>query len=275
LNMSQDPLKGRAPGANDDGSGIAATLAVARVLASRKHSRPYMFVAFSGEEQGLVGSAALAKKLSGNNVPLEAVLNNDMIGNTDNLSDQSDAHRVRVFSEENENHRSRELARWMEWLQRTAGDEDLSIKLVFRPDRFGRGGDHTPFNRNGYTAVRLVEMHEEYSRQHTELDLPEAMNFDYLARVARLNLLAMKTLGVAGPSPTDVRVDRRQSHDAAITWTAHLGTSYRVFWRDTTDPCWTNSQTVGETNHIEFKRLSKDENVFGVAAENGFPVIAK
>jgi hypothetical protein len=205
---------------------------------------------------------------------LEAVLSNDMIGNSADLSGQSDAHHVRIFSEESPRHQGRELARWIEWLQRTSGTKDLRVKLVFRPDRFGRGGDHTPFNKQDYTAIRVVDMFEEYSRQHTEKDLPEGMDFDYLARNARLNLLAMTRLGNAGPPPTRVREDRRQNHDSLITWQATPGVRYRVYWRDPTDPTWTHSKLIGTVDHIEFKLLSKDENVFAIGAEGGIPVIA-
>ncbi|HWD39232.1 MAG TPA: M20/M25/M40 family metallo-hydrolase [Fimbriimonas sp.] len=275
MGRGEDPMTARAPGANDDGSGSAATLDVARFLADKPRSHTLVFAGFSGEEQGLLGSEALAARAEREGWRVDAVLSNDMIGNSHNLAGQVDDRHVRLFSEESPKHNSRELGRWIEWLNRTKGDRRFGVKLVFRPDRFGRGGDHTPFNRHGFNAIRLVEMHEEYSRQHTPNDLPDAMDFDYLARNAKLNALAVETLANAGLAPSGVRVDRRQNHDTMLTWRTTPGTRYMVYWRDTTEPTWTHWKEVGDVGQIEFKMLSKDENVFAVGAVGGVPIEAK
>jgi Zn-dependent M28 family amino/carboxypeptidase len=274
INMKADPMTGRAPGANDDGSGIAATLDVARDLSQKPHSHPLLFIAFSGEEQGLFGSEALAAHAAEESWNLEAVLSNDMIGNGANLLGQEDRHHVRVFSEESPAHHSRELARWIEWLQRTEGQKGFEVKLVFRADRFGRGGDHSSFNRHGFTAVRLVDVHEEYSRQHTEADLPEGMDFDYLSRNAHLNDLVIRNLANSGPAPTDVKVDRRQSHDSHLTWKVSPDVKYIVYWRETTEPGWTHWKEVGSAGEASFPMVSKDDSIFAVGAVGGIPVPA-
>jgi Zn-dependent M28 family amino/carboxypeptidase len=273
--MQADPMTGRAPGANDDGSGVAATLDTARELASLPRSHPTMFVAFSGEEQGLLGSEALAMHAAEEHWDIDAVLSNDMIGNSRDLLGRSDPHHVRLFSEESPRHQSRELARWIEWLDRTEGARRFGVKLVFRADRFGRGGDHSSFNRHGFTAVRFVDVYEEYTRQHTEKDLPEAMDFDYLSEVARLNALAMRHLANAAPQPTAVKVDRHQSHDTRLTWKGLPGERYIVYWRETTEPTWTHWKEVGAVESAEFPKVSKDDNIFAVGAAGGIPVPAQ
>jgi Zn-dependent M28 family amino/carboxypeptidase len=234
-----------------------------------------MFVAFSGEEQGLLGSAALADRAASEGWKIDALLSNDMIGNSENLSGRKDSTQIRIFSEDSLDHQSRELARYIEWLQRTEGVEGFRVKLVLRADRFGRGGDHTPFNRRGFTAVRLVEMHEEYSRQHTVQDQPDFVDFEYLSQVALLDALVLKNLANAAPAPTEVRVDRRQSHEASLTWRSAPGVSYTVYWRDTACPTWTHSVQVGETGEAQFPLTSKDDNFFAVGVHGGIPVLAE
>jgi hypothetical protein len=263
----------RAPGANDDGSGTAATLEVARAMASRPRRHPTLFVAFSGEEQALLGSAALANRAKAEGWPIDAVLSNDMIGNSRNGTGRHDDKHLRVFSEAVETHQGRELARFIEWLQRTEGQKGHSVKLVFRRDRFGRGGDHTPFNNAGFTAVRLTEMVEDYTHQHTPNDLPEHMDFPYLSRNAMVNLLAVDRLANAGVAPTRVRIDRKQSHDTTLTWTATPGTSYVVYWRDTASGTWEHAQKVGAVATIRLD-VDKDNTELAVGAENGIPVPA-
>lgn len=272
LNLREDPMTGRAPGANDDGSGTALALELARVMSKYKWKHTLVFCAFSGEEQGLHGARALAKKAKAEGWKIEAVLNNDTVGSSENLNGQKEPTRVRVFSEESENHQSRELARWMEWLTR---DSEFNIKLVFRRDRFGRSGDHVPFNDEGYTAVRFVEVHEEYTRQHTENDLPEHMDFEYLANVARVNLITMASLANAGEQPSDVRMEMRQGHDTTLTWKATPGVKYIVYWRETTSPIWQNVKHVGETNHVTIEKVNKDDHIFAVGAEGGIPILVR
>lgn len=266
-------LESKAPGANDDASGVALTLEVARALAAKQWENTLVFVAFSGEEQGLLGSKALAERAKQENWKIDAVLSNDMVGNSANLLGDKNARELRVFSEESEHHQSRELARLIAWLGRSS--EGSKPKLVFRADRFGRGGDHTPFNQQGFTAVRFVEVHEEYSRQHTEGDTAEFVDFDYLAGNAKLNYLVAASLASAGPPPADVKVDRRQGYDTHLSWTATPGVHYVVYYRETTSPVWEHSQDAGEIGSITIPHVHKDDHFFAVGAGGGIPVEAK
>jgi hypothetical protein len=263
----------RAPGANDDASGIAAMLEVARIMAGRSRRHTMMFAAFSGEEQGLVGSTALAHRAKAEEWIVDALLNNDMIGNGRNAHGTHDDAQVRVFSEASAAHQSRELARWMEWLQRTEGERGHAVKLVFRHDRFARGGDHTPFNKAGFTAVRLTEMIEDYTHQHTPDDLSEFIDYAYLARNAGVNLLALDQLANAGSPPTEARIDRRQSHDTTLTWSTTPGVSYVVYWRDTASGRWEHAQSVGSVDRVTLE-VDKDNTEFAVGAEGGIPTPA-
>lgn len=274
INMSADPLTGRAPGANDDASGVALTLEMARVASQHKWNQTLKFVAFSGEEQGLLGSTALAKRAKAEAWPIEAVFSNDMVGNSVSKAGLKDNKRVRVFSEEGATHNSRELARFIEWTVRQ-NVKGFGINLVFRRDRFGRGGDHTPFVAEDFTAVRFVEVCEEYSHQHTPDDLPEHMDFGYLANSVRANLAAFTTLANAAVAPTTVRVVRDQAHDTSLTWKSEPGVSYGVYWRKTTSPVWEEYRVFGQVNKAKIDLVNKDDHVFAVGAVGGIPVEAK
>ncbi len=272
INMVQRTLDAPAPGANDDASGTAVALEMARILARHRWRNTLVFVAFSGEEQGLLGSRALAKRAKAEGWTIDAVLSNDMVGNSRNNRGESNAREVRVFSEESEDHNSRELARFIHWNAR-GRIRGFGPKLVFRRDRFGRGGDHTPFNQGGFTAVRLVEVHEEYSRQHTPDDLPKDMDWRYLANAARLNLLTMATLANAEDAPSEVRVDRAQGYGAKINWKAKPGVRYVLYWRETTSPIWQGAKEVGAVKEAT-SEFHKDDYVFAVGAVGGVPIEA-
>jgi hypothetical protein len=274
LNLAGPAATARAPGANDDASGVALALECARLLSGKKYRNTLVFVAFTGEEQGLHGSRALAQREKEKGRKIVAVLNNDTVGASENLSGQSDKSRVRVFSDSAAETGSRELARYVEWLAREAAGE-FGVKLVFRSDRFGRGGDHTPFAEAGYPAVRFIEVFEEYSRQHTDQDLPEFVDPQYLANVARVNLHSLRALAMAGPAPGDVRVVRDQSHDTTLSWTAEPGTEYAVYWRATTSPVWEGRQAVGSGGRATIRLMNKDDHVFAVGAVPGVPVEAR
>jgi Zn-dependent M28 family amino/carboxypeptidase len=267
-----DAATGRAPGANDDASGTALALEIARVMSSRKWTHTLVFVGWSGEEQGLHGSRALAKKAKAEGWKVEAVLSNDTVGSSSNKAGQKDDKRVRVFSDDAETHVSRELARFIEFTVRTEM-RDFGVKLVFRRDRFGRGGDHTPFNEEGFNAVRFIEVHEEYTRQHTPDDLPEFMDWAYLANVTRANLAAMGALATAGDPPTNVRIDMRQGLDTTVTWEG-VGPNWVVYWRETTSPTWQGSYKVTGATRFTLQGINKDDHVFAVGAEGGIPVTA-
>ena len=217
-----DPMTANAPGANDDASGVALTLEIARLMAGQQWENTMVFVGFTGEEQGLLGSTALAKRATAEGWTIDAVLSNDTVGSSRNKNKQSNTKQVRLFSDESPDHESRELARYVEWVGRQKM-KGFGAKLVLRADRFGRGGDHTPFARENFNAVRFIEVHEEYTRQHTTDDLVEHMDFGYLANVTRLNLAVATELASAAPQPTEVRIDRAQGHDTRLSWTALPG----------------------------------------------------
>lgn len=274
LNLQVPAETGRAPGANDDASGTATSLEIARVMAGKRWKQTVVFVGFTGEEQGLHGSRALAKFAKARGWQLDAVLSNDTVGSSSNKAGQKDDKHVRVFSDIAETHNSRELARFIELAVRR-NMKNFGVKLVFRADRFGRGGDHTPFAQEGFSAVRFIEVHEEYTRQHTPDDLPEYMDWAYLANVTRANLAAMAELANAGRPPTDVRVVRDQSHDTTITWKGEPGAEYVVYWRDTTSPTWQGWKEAGTSVRITIEKVNKDDHIFAVGAKAGIPIEAK
>lgn len=281
INMTEDAdvFKSPASGANDDLSGAMATLEVARVLAQAKWKHTLVFVAFSGEEQGLLGSRALAKRATDELWKIDAVLSNDMIGNSSNNAGQRDSKQVRVFSEDRDPnsehpHNSRELARFIQWTTQQHL-KNFGVKLVFRKDRFGRGGDHSPFNEQGFNAVRLTEVFEEYTRQHTPADLPKDIDFAYLANGARVNLIAIAALANAAEPPGNVRVKMDQSHDTTLTWSGSAGTPYVVYWRNTTSPIWEEFKVVGQVDTALVQKVNKDDHIFAVGAEGGIPVVAR
>lgn len=271
-NAAGSDLGSRAPGANDDASGVALTLEIARIMSQESWENTLCFVCFSGEEQGLLGSKALAARAKSEGWTIDAFLSNDMVGNTQNNQGLHNDHEVRLFSEDSTTHQSRELARWMEWTQRSECP-DFGVKLVLRADRFGRGGDHSPFNREGFTAVRFVEVHEEYSRQHTDQDLPEFMDFDYLANVTRVNLRAIANLANAGAPPRNVLVSRKQSYVTDLSWDGDANGEYTVYWRDTRSATWESSRVLTGTS-ATITEAQKDDFVFAVSAMGGIPVEA-
>lgn len=274
LNLSVKPSDGPAPGANDDASGVAVTAELARIFSNATHPNTLQFIAFTGEEQGLHGSTAIAKQAVDQKAIIDAVLSNDTVGSSSNKSGQKDEKRIRIFSEEADTHNSRELARFAELIVRET-QKDFRIKLVFRRDRFGRGGDHTPFANAGFNAIRFIEVHEEFTRQHTPDDIIDYMDFDYLTRVASANLAIMATLAQAQDAPTDVKVKLDQTHDTTITWQANPGQKYVVYHRETTSPIWQGIIPVGETDSHTVKLVNKDDHIFAVGAEYGIPLEAK
>lgn len=275
INLGGDPLTAIAPGINDDGSGVALTLECARVLAQKKWHNTLVFVAFSGEEQGLFGSTALAERAKKENWEVDAVLSNDTVGSS-RAANTKDTKRVRLYSGEVTDpkapqHNSRELARFIEWNSRGKLG-GFGPWLVFRQDRFQRGGDHTPFNRNGFTAVRFVEAIEWLEHQHTEKDTIEWIDWAYLANVTKLNIMTMEALGAAEDAPTDVRYDLKQAHDTTIHWKAKPGVKYVVYWRETSSPTYQGAMEVGEADHVVVKGKNKDDHTFAVGAVGGIPI---
>ncbi len=267
---TDDPFDRYAPGANDDGSGTVLTMELARVFAQSgiEFEATLVFIALAGEEQGLVGAARHAARMREEGVAITAVFNNDIIGNSMGGNGILDSRTVRVFSEGPEDSLSRQLARY---IRRTSQPylPGHQIRLIAREDRFGRGGDHTPFNRQGYAAVRFTESRENYGRQHNVFDTPDGMDFDYLARNARVNAASVGTLALAPDTPGVAfnLLRRGEGYDAQLVWRAMEGAvGYRVFWRDTWSPDWEHELWVGDATEFTLRDMSIDDFVYGVAA---------
>jgi hypothetical protein len=282
---------GIAPGANDDGSGTAVSLECARVLSKLKFPATIIFLTVAGEEQGLNGSAHFAKMAKDQGWDIEAALNNDIVGG--DRSPQQNPGVVRVFSEgvplaatdaevrrirnlggENDS-ASRQLARYVAEVGRTYQTAAKPL-IVFRLDRYLRGGDHISFNEQGYAAVRFTEYREDYNHQHQNVrtengieygDLPKFVNFDYVANVARVNAAALASLASAPAPPAKVRLQTKQLENAStLTWEASPGSaSCEVLWRDTASPEWEHAQPVGNVTRSTLP-LSKDNVIFAVRA---------
>ena len=292
-------VEDEAPGANDDASGVAVSLECARVLSRYKFPATLIFMAVAGEEQGLNGSKHFAQWAKSQGMNIEGVLNNDIVGGNRTPSDTGqDASIVRVFSEgvpasateqevrmlralggENDSS-SRQLARYV----REVGEKYLSKgfgpKLVFRRDRYLRGGDHTAFNEQGYAAVRFTEYREDFNHQHQNVrtengieygDLPKFVDFNYVANVARLNLATLAALAWAPAPPAKVKLLTKQlENDSTLAWERSpggLATGYELLWRPTTTAEWesANAQALGDVTTATSKR-SKDNVIFAVRA---------
>ena len=267
--------EGRAPGVNDDGSGTALTMELARVFATSgtNFDATLVFVAFAGEEQGLIGAKLHAQRAAQEKWPVEAVLNNDIVGNPDGGNGVTDAETVRVFSEGPEDSPSRQVARYVK-RQAARYVPGHRVELVARHDRFGRGGDHTAFNQHGFAGVRFSESNENYSRQHTVDDTFAGVSPRYLAQNARVNAAALAGMGLAPPPPATSDdggrplLDRGESgYDARLRWAASPGASgYRVFWRRAWTPDWEYDAAIGNVTEWLMPNVSIDDYVFGVCA---------
>jgi Peptidase family M28 len=264
-----------APGANDDGSGTALVLELARVFGRSgvDFDATLVFVAFAGEEEGLVGSTLHASRAAAEHWPIEALLNNDIVGGSHGGNGVIDTGHVRVFSEGPEDSPSRAVARYIR-RQAARYEPGQAVVLVARADRFGRGGDHTPFNEQGFAAVRLTEARENYGRQHSAEDSAEGVDPGYLQRNARVNAAALASLALAPAAPVVTsprgfpQLSRGDTgYDAHLSWSASPGAVvYRVFWRDAWAPDWQHELTVGGATEATLPNLSVDDVVAGIAA---------
>lgn len=285
--------KSDAPGANDDASGVAALMECARVMSKQSFPATIIFVAVTGEEQGLLGSTFMAEKAKRENWEIEAVLNNDMIGNnTSNETNIIDNTKLRVFSEglpnyeldkeaksirslglENDS-KSRQLARYIKEVGERYVDH-LEVKLIYRSDRFLRGGDHLPFLANGFTAVRLTEMNENFNQQHQDIrtengieygDLIKFMDFEYLRKNTAVNLAVLANLAKAPSVPTDVMVDLKNlSNSSTFIWKAPKSgkiKGYNVLMRESSSAMW--EKKFFTTNTQLTLPYSKDNYLFAV-----------
>jgi hypothetical protein len=268
-----------APGANDDGSGTVLSMELARVFAESgiEFDATLVFMCVAGEEQGLIGSGAHAKMAREQNIPIQAWFNNDIVGNSHGGDGSIDNSTIRIYSEGPEDSPSRELA---VFAARMGGLYVPShrVRLMARADRFGRGGDHSALNAEGFAAIGFRESKENYAKQHGPGDTIDGVDFHYLAQNARVNTAAMATLALAPPPPTVARkaqngrlnptLDRRPSgYDAHLRWEASPGAAgYRIFWRNAWDQDWQHDLTVGNVTEYTFPKMNIDDWVFGVAA---------
>ncbi|QPH40979.1 M28 family metallopeptidase [Pedobacter endophyticus] len=282
-----------APGANDDGSGVAGVIEAARIMSKYNFPATIIFVAVSGEEQSLLGSGFMARKAKKENWNIDAMLNNDMIGSNNSSETQIiDNTKLRVFSEglpsfeleknakyirqfglENDG-KSRQLARYVKEIGERYVDQ-LEVKLIYRNDRFLRGGDHSPFVENGFTAVRITEMNENFDHQHQDLrtengvrygDLQEFMDFEYLRKNTAVNIAVLANLAKAPTSPIDVKIDvKNLSNSSFLYWKApEKGKvkGYYVLMRETSSPTWEKKfYTTATELRIPY---SKDNYLFAV-----------
>ncbi|MBX3620190.1 MAG: M20/M25/M40 family metallo-hydrolase [Rhizobacter sp.] len=283
-----------APGANDDASGVAAVMEAARVLSHHTFAATIVYAALSGEEQGLYGGKLLAAYAREHGWQVEANLNNDIVGNTRGQDGVVDNTSVRVFSEGTKaletpaqaqrrrynggelDSPSRNLARFISAL----AERHLThfrVQMVYRTDRYGRGGDQVAFLDSGFPAVRLTEPHEDYTRQHQDLrtehgvhygDTLAGVDFDYLAQVTRLNVLALAALARAPAPPRGVAIEGAVASDTTVRWQPVPGAArYRVWWRGTTEPQWRHQREVaGDATQLVLKNVVIDDWFFGVSA---------
>jgi len=286
-----------APGANDNATGMAGAIEAARVLTQYRFGKSIVYAGLSGEEQALFGGQHLALLAADNGWKIEAVLNNDMIGNVEGITGILDNRSFRIFSEpvpptETERERasrrfyggevdgiSRQLARYVHRLTSQYLPE-LQPRMVYRLDRFGRGGHHRPFNDQGFPAIRIMESHEHYDRQHQDLrtedgrfygDVIDYVNFPYAAKLTGVNVLTMAALADAPPPPSRVLIGGVVSADTRLQWEAVQDpdlAGYYVYWRDTTEPQWTHKRFVGNVTEFTLENWIIDDYFYGVSSVN-------
>lgn len=272
--LSVSPDDSPAPGVNDDGSGTALTVELARLFSQSgmEFDATLVFMCHVAEEQGLLGSFLHAQKAAAEKVRIDAVLNNDIVGNDKGGSGIVDGATIRVYSEGPEDSASRQLARFVQrWGSRYVPSH--RVRLMARPDRFGRGGDHTAYNQVGFPAVGFREARENFTRQHDPRDTFEGLSPAYLAQNARVNVAAAATLALAPPAPVVVNdrgsmITREPSgYDAKLRWEAVPGAlAYRIFWREAWGPDWQHDRLVANVTEAILPNVQIDDYVFGVAS---------
>ena len=286
------------PGANDNATGMAAAIEAARVLSNYKFESSIIYLGLSGEEQGLFGGQGFAKYVQGNNWDIIGVLNNDMIGNIKGVDGIIDNRTFRIFSEPTTTSEtdpnqlakqararrfyggevdgiSRQLARYI-YKATKAYMPEMNPMMVYRLDRFGRGGHHRPFNDIGFAAIRIMEAHENYTQQHQDIrsesgvsygDTFEHVNFPYCKKLTAVNAITMASLASAPPAPKEVGIGGIVEPSAKLKWNHVEGAKgYKIYWRDTTSPTWDNSRYVGDVTEFTLDGIIIDNFFFGVAA---------
>ena len=291
------------PGANDNATGMAGAMEASRVLSQYKFENSIVYVGLSGEEQGLFGGQGLAKYAKENEWEIIGVLNNDMIGNITGVDGVVDNRTFRIFSEpittditdpktlarQARSRRfyggevdgiSRQLARYVHKTTKTYMPE-MNPMMVYRLDRFGRGGHHRPFNDQGFAGIRIMEAHENYTQQHQDIrtenginygDTFEHVNFPYCKKLTAVNAITMASLASAPPSPKEVGIGGVVEASAKFKWNKVEGAKgYKIYWRDTTSPTWDNSRYVGDISEFTLEGVVIDNYFFGISAvgENG------
>ncbi|MCC2618115.1 M28 family metallopeptidase [Aestuariibacter halophilus] len=287
-----------APGANDNASGVAGTLEAARILSQYRFNGSIVYAALAGEEQGLFGGKILARHAQQQGWRLKAVLNNDMIGNIEGINgvinnttarlfaegtrmtESADDARLRRFTGGEVDSPSRNLARYIDQLADRYID-NLDTRVIYRLDRFRRGGHHRPFNDLGYPGIRIMETNENYHRQHQDIrtedgiaygDTLDGVDFDYAAKLTALNAVALASMAWAPNPPTDVTIEGAVSPDTTLRWQALDASQnpqlkgYKIYWRNTDAPQWEFSRWVGNVTHATLKNVVIDNYFFGVAS---------
>ena len=283
------------PGANDNATGMAGAIEAARVLSKYRFANSIVYVGLSGEEQGLYGGKGLAQYALDNKWEIIGVLNNDMIGNIEGVDGVIDNRGFRIFSEptpvtETERARkqrrfyggevdgiSRQLARYVHKTTQTYMPE-MNPMLIYRLDRFGRGGHHRPFNDVGFAGIRIMEAHENYNRQHQDIrnengiaygDVLSGVNAAYAAKLTAVNAISLAALAWAPPAPKEVAIGGVVAPSTRLEWVASESPNtagYVVYWRDTTSPTWQYSKYVGNKTQTTLDGIVLDNYLFGVAA---------
>ncbi len=294
------------PGANDNASGMAGTIEAARVLSKYTFENSIIYTGLAGEEQGLFGGAGLAKYAQEQGWEIIGIMNNDMIGNIKGVDGVIDNRTFRIFSEPtpaNESERarkrrrfyggevdgiSRQLARYIHKTVQTYMPE-MNPKMIYRLDRFGRGGHHRPFNDVGFAGVRIMEAHENYTQQHQDIrvengiaygDVVEAVNFGYAKKLTAVNAINLAALAWAPPSVKELSIGGVVEASARFKWSTTEDDNiagYKIYWRDTTSPTWDHSRFVGNVSEATLEGIVIDNFFFGISTvgKNGIesPVV--
>lgn len=292
-----DPLNGKddSPGANDNASGMAGVIEAARVLSKYNFEASIIFVGLSGEEQGLFGGKIMAARAKEDGWDIIGILNNDMIGNIHGIDGVIDNRSFRIFSEanspdEDEQKRiwkrfyggevdgpSRQLARYV-YSTTSQYMPEMKPKMVYRLDRFGRGGHHRPFNDAGFAGIRIMETHENYNRQHQDVrtengieygDVLEGVDFDFCAKLTAVNAVNLAAIASAPKPPSGLMIGGAVAPSTRLKWDVdedEFVMGYVVHWRDTTSPYWEHSRFVGKVSEYTLENIVIDNFLFGVSS---------
>jgi hypothetical protein len=288
-------FKTDAPGANDNATGMAGAMEAARVLSNYEFDHSIVYVGLSGEEQGLYGGQFLAKYAKENDWNIIGILNNDMIGNIEGVDGVIDNRTFRIFSEahnptETDRERqmkrfyggevdgaSRQLARYVYETTKTYMPE-MNPMMIYRLDRFGRGGHHKPFNDLGFPGIRIMEAHENYTQQHQDIrtengieygDVIEHVNFDYVKKLTAVNAISMASLAWAPPAPSEVAIGGIVEPSVKLKWEQRNPSDvkgYKVYWRSTASPTWDHFRYVENVSELTLEGIIIDNFFFGIAA---------